>query len=56
MINEDKFPTMRLMKCRKCGNVFPVKVGFEPECPDCASKNSQKYDPIADRKEEEEGG
>ncbi|NLP03902.1 MAG: hypothetical protein GX089_15515 [Fibrobacter sp.] len=45
MINESKYPTMRLMLCRKCGNVFAAGFSGDKECPDCSSQSTTEYNP-----------
>ncbi len=45
MINENKYPTMRFMFCKKCGNVFAASFSGARECPDCSSENTTEYNP-----------
>lgn|GEM_PF-3317795 len=45
-IDESKFGTMRLLRCRKCGNVYAAGYGAAvPECPECSSNESELYKP-----------
>lgn len=51
-IDENNYKTMKLFRCKKCGNVYAASLTGSTECPDCASNDISNYSP--DGKEESE--
>jgi uncharacterized Zn finger protein (UPF0148 family) len=45
MFDENKYPTLRYFRCKKCGNVFVMSYDGATECPDCESEQTDVYDP-----------
>ena len=45
MFDENKYPTLRYMKCKKCGNVFVMSYSGSKECPECASDEADTFQP-----------
>jgi predicted Zn-ribbon and HTH transcriptional regulator len=45
MPNEQQYPTMRFMKCKKCGAVFAAPPGGPTECPECSSAATGAFRP-----------
>jgi hypothetical protein len=45
MLDENRFPTMRFMKCRKCGNVFVASLSGVTTCPECSSEDAEQFSP-----------
>ncbi|MDD5675652.1 MAG: hypothetical protein PHC61_15900 [Chitinivibrionales bacterium] len=41
MPDESRYPTMKLLRCKKCGAVFTVSVGSSNECPECSYPNEE---------------
>lgn len=44
-IDESNYKTMKLYRCRKCGNVYAASMTGGKECPDCASGDVSHYSP-----------
>jgi uncharacterized OB-fold protein len=42
MYDENNYPTLKYMKCKKCGHVFTGDI----DCPECASFDTSSYQPI----------
>ena len=53
-IDESNYKTMKLFRCKKCGNVYAASLSGSTECPDCASSDVSHFSP--DGKEEQESG
>jgi uncharacterized OB-fold protein len=45
MPNEQEYPTMRFMKCKKCGTVYVASIGGKAECPECSSRVADTFAP-----------
>jgi predicted Zn-ribbon and HTH transcriptional regulator len=50
--DENKFRTMKFMRCKKCGNVYAARLTGAVECPECASDEAVRFRP--DGKESDE--
>ncbi len=44
-LDENKYETMRFMKCKTCGNVFAASLAGSKECPDCESHHISRFQP-----------
>jgi rubredoxin len=44
-IDESNYKTMKLFRCRKCGNVYAASPAGSTECPDCASGDVSHFSP-----------
>jgi hypothetical protein len=44
MMDENKFPTRRFIRCASCGQVFVSGVGERDECPECSSTDVRDLD------------
>jgi predicted Zn-ribbon and HTH transcriptional regulator len=53
-IDENNYKTMKLYRCKKCGNVYAASLSGSTECPDCASNDVSNFSP--DGKEEPKSG
>ena len=42
-MDENKYPTRRFMRCRKCGQVFAAGPWDTQECPECSSADTEEY-------------
>ena len=45
MLDENKYPTMKLLRCKKCGNVFAESLAGTTDCPECSSADASQYQP-----------
>jgi len=52
--DEGNYETMKILKCRKCGNIFAASLTGSQECPECESSNVLRYRP--DGKEDSDDG
>jgi uncharacterized OB-fold protein len=50
MHNENDYPTLRIMRCKKCGNVYVENISGYGTCPNCSSDTAERYDPKAEGK------
>jgi predicted nucleic acid-binding Zn-ribbon protein len=48
MHDEKKYPTLRFLKCKNCGNVFAGNMDLDIDCPECSSVDFQPYHPVED--------
>jgi hypothetical protein len=48
MPNEQEYPTMRFMKCKRCGTVYVASIGGKAECPECSSPAAGAFQPDTD--------
>jgi rubrerythrin len=46
MLDESKYPTLKYMKCKKCGHVFTGSLTGDTDCPECASFDTSFYQPF----------
>lgn len=53
MPDEQQYPTMRFMKCKKCGVVFVASLAGSTECPECSSNITGRYKPEAEGEDQE---
>jgi ABC-type ATPase with predicted acetyltransferase domain len=44
-IDESNYKTMKLFRCKKCGNVYAANFTRGMECPDCASSDVSHFSP-----------
>jgi predicted Zn-ribbon and HTH transcriptional regulator len=44
-IDENNYKTMKLLRCKTCGNVYAASLTGSTECPDCASNNVTQFRP-----------
>jgi predicted Zn-ribbon and HTH transcriptional regulator len=44
-IDESNYKTMKLYRCKKCGNVYAASLSGSTECPDCASNDVSHFSP-----------
>lgn len=54
MFDENRYPTMRFLRCKKCGNIFVESLSGSKECPDCSSENTDIYEPDDSKKKKGE--
>jgi predicted Zn-ribbon and HTH transcriptional regulator len=47
-IDESNYKTMKLFKCRRCGNVYAASLAGSTECPDCSSDDVSHFCPDGD--------
>ena len=45
MFDENKYPTMKLRRCTRCGNVYAMSLSGAASCPDCSSSDSSQFTP-----------
>jgi uncharacterized OB-fold protein len=45
MLDENKYPTLRFLRCHKCGHVFVESLAGSTECPECSSAEAGIYRP-----------
>jgi predicted nucleic acid-binding Zn-ribbon protein len=50
-VEEEKYPTQRFLRCRKCGRIFVASLSGSNDCPDCASTSLETYTPGSDTSE-----
>jgi predicted Zn-ribbon and HTH transcriptional regulator len=43
--DEDQYPTLTYMRCKKCGNIFVMRLAGTTECPECSSGESEPFKP-----------
>lgn len=55
MHDENKYPTLRFLKCKKCGNVFTGSLTGDAECPECLSQDAIYYRPYEETHDESLG-
>jgi predicted Zn-ribbon and HTH transcriptional regulator len=53
--DENRYPTMKFLRCRKCGNVFVGSLTGAVDCPDCSSEDTQAYTPDMDQDTDQTG-
>ena len=51
--DENRYPTMKFLRCRKCGNVFVGSLTGAVDCPDCTSEEAELYSPDMDAEDNE---
>jgi hypothetical protein len=44
-IDESNYKTMKLLRCKKCGNVYAAGLSGSTECPECASDDASQFRP-----------
>jgi predicted nucleic acid-binding Zn-ribbon protein len=44
-IDENNYRTMKLFRCKKCGNVYAGSLTGSTECPDCSSNDVSHFSP-----------
>jgi predicted Zn-ribbon and HTH transcriptional regulator len=44
-IDESKYRTLKLMRCKKCGNVYAASLTSAAECPECSSRDASYFRP-----------
>jgi hypothetical protein len=54
MPDEKLYPTMKLLRCKKCRLVFASRMGGSNECPDCSNTVTEEYRPDQEEKPLEE--
>lgn len=54
MLDENNYPTMKFMRCKKCGNVFAASMTGYNECPECASEETGLLAESQDNENEKE--
>ena len=57
MYDESKYPTLKYMKCKRCGHVFTGSPTGDTDCPECKSLDTSSYQPFekSDSEGESEG-
>ena len=45
MFDEGDYPTLKLMKCKKCGYIFTGSLTGENDCPECDSNDTTNFKP-----------
>jgi rubredoxin len=45
MPDESKFPTMKLLRCKKCHHVYAANMGGPAECPECSNTGAFEFRP-----------
>jgi len=48
MYDENRYPTLKFMKCERCGLVFTCSLGGCTDCPQCDSSDTIPYHPSED--------
>jgi hypothetical protein len=44
-IDENNYKTMKLLRCKKCGNVYAASLTGSTECPECSSDDASQFRP-----------
>ena len=46
MHDESTYPTLKFMRCKKCGHVFTGSFTGDTDCPECASFDTTTFEPF----------
>ena len=46
MHDESRYPTLKYMRCKKCGHTFTASFTGDTDCPECVSFDTTTFEPF----------